>query len=443
MVVPVTDPARAGTVSKQKSGDRIMGEKHRTTGTNLGTNPRTETLPPSTETLISRRRVLRTAAMAGGSIAVGTLHPFDLGAARAAAAPAPEAGSPDAGTGDLQPRDAVTGILSAMDRFPLVGIGERHLLQEVHDLLTTLLINSALPSKITDIVVEFGNSLHQDIADRFILSDAPISTTDLAQIWRFTIGGDILWDAPVYERFFRTVRAINWGRPRKDRIRVLLGDPPYDHRRVRGLADKNYVVSMIAQRDAFYAGVVEKEVLSKGRRALLIAGSNHLLRGLHGNEGAQGLNAATRLMQAHPNALYVIDTLVFPPGPAQDPLIKRAQAAVKGWPRPAVASLAGTWLGATTQSVAPWINSAAYLAATPSAVRYGAQADAILYVGPPEALTASQPDPTLYQSGSYRDELRRLSRLYTQSGQATDYVADGLKHAQAGPGWFDQFGGSK
>jgi hypothetical protein len=415
-----------------------MGEQYRTTETNLDNNPCGDASPPPSETLISRRRVLQTAAMAGGGIAVGTLHPFGLGAA-----PAPEDRSPAAGSGALQPRDAVTSILSAMDRFPLVAIGERHLLQEVHDLLTTLLINPALPSKITDIVVEFGNSLHQDIADRFILSDEAISTTDLAQIWRFTIGGDILWDAPVYERFFRTVRAINWGRPRKDRIRVLLGDPPYDHRRVRGLADKNYVVSMIARRDAFYAGVVENEVLSKGRGALLIAGSNHLLRGLHGNEDGQGLNAATRLVQAHPNALYVIDTLVFPPGLAQDPLIKRAQAAVKGWPRPAVASLAGTWLGATTQSVEPWINSAAYLAATPSAVRYGAQADAILYVGPPEALTASQPDPTLYQSGSYRDELMRLSRLFTQSGQAADYVADGLKRAQAGPSWFDQFGGSK
>src|SRR5207244_11398081 len=118
-------------------------------------------------------------------------------------------------------------------------------------------------------------------------------------------------------------------------------------------------------------------------------------------------------------------------------------AAGAGWPRPAVAALAGTWLGATTQSVEPWINSGAYLASTPSAVRYGAQADAILYVGPGEVLTASQADPTLYQSGAYRAELERLSRLYTQAGQTTDFVADGLRHAQAGPSWFAQYGRSK
>jgi hypothetical protein len=58
-------------------------------------------------------------------------------------------------------------------------------------------------------------------------------------------------------------------------------------------------------------------------------------------------------------------------------------------------------------------------------------------------LTASQADPTLYQSGAYRAELQRLSRLYTQAGQATNFVADGLRRAQAGPSWFAQYGGSK
>ncbi len=330
-----------------------------------------------------------------------------------------------------------------MDRYPLVALGERHLLQEMHDVLTALLRHPALPGKINDIVVEFGNALYQDLADRFILGDRPVARADLTQLWRFTIGGNVLWDAPVYEQFFRTVRAVNGMLPAAHRMRVLLGDPPFDHRRVRGVADKDYVLSMIAQRDAHYAAVVEREVLRKGRRALLIAGSNHLLRGLRGNEGARGLNAASRLVRRHPGALYVIDLLVLPTGAPQDSLLQRARAAVAGWPRPAVATLAGTWLGATTQSVEPWINAGAYLASTPSAVRYGAQADAILYVGPGETLTASQADPTLYQSGPYRAELQRLSRLYTRAGQPTDYVADGLRHAQAGPSWFAQYGGSK
>jgi hypothetical protein len=220
---------------------------------------------------------------------------------------------------------------------------------------------------------------------------------------------------------------------------VLLGDPPFDHRRVRSVADKDYVLSLNANRDAHYAAMVEREVLRKGRRALLIAGSGHLLRGLRGDDSEPGLNAASRLVQRHPGALYVIDPLVLPPGVPQDPLVQRAQAAVADWPRPAVATLAGTWLGATTQSKSSWVNSMAYRASTPAAARYGAQADAILYLGPGEVLTASQPDSTLYQSGAYRAELVRLSHLATQAGIRTDFVADGLRQAEAGPSWFAQF----
>jgi len=272
----------------------------------------------------------------------------------------------------------MASVLAALDRYPLVALAERHLLQEIHDFRCALLLNPALPDKLTDIVVEFGNALYQDIAERFILGDQPVAPDELARLWRFTIGGDILWDAPIYEGFFRAVRAVNWKRPPDRRIRILVGDPSFDHRKVRGVVDKAYVLSAQRQRDGHYAAVVEHEVLRKGRRALLIAGSNHLLRGLRSGDDPKSANAATLLSQRYPGALYVIDPLILPPGVQQDPLLRQAQTAVAGWPRTAVAPLADTWLGETTQSVEPWINSAAYLAGTPGAVRYGAQADAVL-----------------------------------------------------------------
>ena len=191
-----------------------------------------------------------------------------------------------------------------------------------------------------------------------------MSRSDLARLWRFTIGGGVYWDAPVYEQFFRTVRAVNWMLPQRRRIRVLLGDPPFDHSKVRGAADKGYILSMQQQRDAHYAAVVEQEVLRKGRRGLLIAGSDHLLRGITDHGTPPRPNAATRLIQRHPGALYVVDLLVLPPGAQTNPLTRRAAANVARWPRPALATLAGTWLGATTQSAEPWINSAAYLTGT-------------------------------------------------------------------------------
>jgi hypothetical protein len=84
------------------------------------------------------------------------------------------------------------------------------------------------------------------------------------------------WDAPVYEQFYRTVRAVNWTRPAGRQIRVLLGDPPIDWATVTRASQLDLFLS---QRDTHAAAVVEKEeeVLAKNHRALLCYGGAHLL----------------------------------------------------------------------------------------------------------------------------------------------------------------------
>jgi hypothetical protein len=335
---------------------------------------------------------------------------------------------------DPKPQDAFKCLLDALRRFPLVGLGERHLLQEIHDFLTALLFHPDLPKELTDIVVEFGNARHQEIADRFVLEGRPVADTELQQIWRQTIGGGVLWDAPVYAQFFRTVRALNWMRSPERRLRILLGDPPFDHTKVRAAADQDHVLGLSRQRDTHYAAVVEREVLAKGRRALLVAGSGHLLRGI--GDSFQQPNAVTRLEKQHPGKLFVIDPLILPPAAQGNDLVHRLQASTSGWTPPSCALLADTWLGALRQSERPWVNAMAYRATTPSAVRYGAQADAVLYLGPGEALTASRPDPAIYRAGDYATELRRLSLVLNQLGRPVDLIAEGLKRSLAGPSWF-------
>ena len=120
----------------------------------------------------------------------------------------------------LKPLDAVQTMFTVLGQFPLVALAERHTLQEWHDFVTALLFHPDLPGKITDIVVEFGNSRYQDLADRFVLECRPVANVELRQIWRQI--GDPSWNAPVYEQFFHTVRAINWMQPPTRRIRVLL-----------------------------------------------------------------------------------------------------------------------------------------------------------------------------------------------------------------------------
>src|SRR5262249_9909942 len=289
-------------------------------------------------------------------------------------------------------------------------------------------------SQLTDVVVEFGNARHQELADRFVLEGRPVADVELQQLWRHTVGGGVLWDAPAYGQFFRTVRAVNWQRAPGRRLRVLLGDPPSNPGKVRSVADKDYVLGLMRQRDAHYAGVVEREVLAKGRRAILFAGSGHLLRGIQDN--FKQPNAATLLEKRHPGKLFVVDPLILPPGSHHDGLLQRVQASTVSWQRPSCALLVGTWLGALTESSRPWINSMAYRAIDADAARYGAQADAVLYLGPGEFLTASRADPAIYRTGDYTAELRRLSQVLSQFGNSVDLVSEGLRLSQAGPSWF-------
>ena len=314
-----------------------------------------------------------------------------------------------------------------------MALCDRHQVQQEHDFIQSLLLSPALPGLINDIVVEFGNPLEQAIADRYLLTLEPLPIDVIRQIWRQT--GSPLWDAPVYEQFFRTLRDVNAALPAARRIRVVLGDTPIDYSRVHGVADADYVRTMENETDAHFAQVVETEVMAKGHRALLIAGGGHLRRGLHADQrprsDAQGQppNAGTRIDQLHPGSLYVIDTLITG---YLDPAVRaRALDTVATWAAPQIASLSDTWLG---EQSGPSIS---YRALTPADVRYGAQADAVIYLGPDSALRFSLPDPSIYASGPYRDFLSSLSPVMSAVyGEPVDWLGEAVAAAKQDPRLF-------
>ena len=77
-----------------------------------------------------------------------------------------------------------------------------------------------------------------------------------------------------FEQLFPLVRTINQKLPPNKRLRVLAGDPPIDWDQVKRLADLEKI-----DRDANIASVMEKEVLSKHRKALMLFGVFHLFHG--------------------------------------------------------------------------------------------------------------------------------------------------------------------
>jgi hypothetical protein len=112
--------------------------------------------------------------------------------------------------------------------------------------------------------------------DRFINGEeVPIGS--LRKIWQNTTQPSRHLMFPVYEQFFRAVRAVNVALPAARRVRVLLGDPPVDWDRVTR-DDLSQWNSAMRQRDSFPAELIRREVISKNRRALVVYGDMHLQR---------------------------------------------------------------------------------------------------------------------------------------------------------------------
>jgi hypothetical protein len=134
-----------------------------------------------------------------------------------------------------------------------------------------------------------------------------------------------------FEQFFPLVRAINLKLPTERRLRVLACDPPIDWDQVKSFQDG---FKFFAHRDENIASVMEKEVLSRHRKALMLFGTFHLMH----TPGAK--NAVSIFEQDYPNRTFVISDLGIVLAP---PISSEAFA---GWPVPSLAKAKGTWLGA-------------------------------------------------------------------------------------------------
>src|SRR5436190_802097 len=114
-----------------------------------------------------------------------------------------------------------------------------------------------------------------------------------------------VWHVRLLRRTFPLVRRINQKVPREKKLRMLAGDPPIDWSKVKSSSET------ILDRDANIAWVMQKEVLSRHRKALMLFGTLHLF---HSNDNAPiGLQSAVqRYEKAYPGVTLVIaDHMVF------------------------------------------------------------------------------------------------------------------------------------
>jgi hypothetical protein len=181
---------------------------------------------------------------------------------------------PEATTKPAVPLDPIEGILAAFKTHQVVTLGEGgHNNEQTHTLRMSLIRDPRFAKVVNDIVVEFGNSRYQDVMDRFMRGE-DVPHAQLQQVWQNTTQAHEIWDVPIYEEFFQEVRKINAKLPKKRKLRVLLGDLPIDWDQIKTQEDLRKAV----RTDTVPAGIIEREVISKGRRALVIYGEMHCVR---------------------------------------------------------------------------------------------------------------------------------------------------------------------
>jgi hypothetical protein len=319
-----------------------------------------------------------------------------------------------------KPVDPISGILDAFTTHNVVALGEGdHGNEQGHRLRLALIRDPRFSSIVTDVVVEFGNALYQPVMDGFI-NGAEVDSAQLRRIWQDTSQLNTVWDTPIYEEFFRTVREINAQLPSERRIRVLLGDPPIEWDRVKTFKDIFAQMREAGDRDAHPTSLIRREVIARGRRALVIYGDFHLDRTPPAlRTGCQPGSTIPCFPGSIVDQLEIVPAVrAFNIRTVTGVDLRTLQRDVAGWPVPSLGILRGSALGA--------IHYREFLPGGPLVVGPGGSSqtgspgllrpmeeafDAVLYLGPPSSITYARLPDALCADAEYVQMRRRRLAL--------------------------------
>lgn len=322
-----------------------------------------------------------------------------LAGTRMDAAQGPASSQP---TAEPQPQDGIETVLQAFDRHPVVAIGELHGNEQIHDFLLKLIRDDRLPAKTRTVLVEFGNARYQKVLDRYLRGDS-VPASEVARVWQNT-SQLMVWDSPVYERFFNAAREINRSRPSKRQLRVILADPPIKWERVQSAEAFSAAFTPHGgeeARDRYPARLLAKQVLRKRHTALVIMGVMHVLH----RQSAFGSAGIVELVEKQrPGSTFVmVPHQGFPRNPPT------YEPRIAAWKPGTAAGLKGTWLGELRMDVVfPWLESD-----ESQLPRFQEMADALLYLGPVTGLTTAGARLSVYEDDAYLRELERRDRIAT------------------------------
>ena len=319
---------------------------------------------------------------------------------------------------DPKPQDAAKAILAAFDKYEVVGMGAAHGNQDLDQFILNLIRDPELPGKVNDIVVECGNSLYQPILDRYIAGD-DVPLDQARQVWRNTTQPMCSVSA-FYEELFPLVRRINQRLPPERRFRMVAADPPVDWSKVKTAAD--FAGGQFMMRDPVIASVMEKEVLSKHRKALMLFGALHLY---HNHAGPMLFASAVEAYEKnYPGVTFVIaDHAGFGSHSPLEKYNDEFESRMAVWPIPSlVETLAGTWLADLLDKTHSFggmnvifrVGKDGKRTETPvdsSGVAFSRMADAYLYLGPRDLLLKAPNPAEVFLDRDYMAEMKRRATI--------------------------------
>lgn len=305
----------------------------------------------------------------------------------------------------LTPHEPIGAILDAFLDHDVIGLsdGRTHGDEEAMVFRVALIRSLRFVAMPIDIVVENGNARYQDVMDRYVRGEA-VGFGELRHVWDDTTQPQTVNGTDDIPPVYVALREINRSLPRARQHRAILGDPPIDWSLIH-THDEFQV--WLAQRDASGAAMIQREILTRGRKALAIYGGGHLQR----------KQQASNYKMDHPLAQTVIS------------LLDRASARtfvisgvgerdeVRSWPVPALALIRGTTFGAEViaQGGLPRVDVKPDGTFVPIPrdqwidLTEEEQIDAVLYLGPNSTLRVRPLPPSLCTDPGYLDN--RLQRM--------------------------------
>ena len=321
-----------------------------------------------------------------------------------------------------KPQPAQKAVLDLFHKYEVVGMSAAHGEKDLDDFILALIRNPEFPNRVNDIAVECGNSFYQPILDRYIAGE-DVSLAEVRHVWRDTTQCESFGLSSFCTDFFPLVRRINKSLPPEKRLRVLACDPPVVWINSKIRKDPR-LYGGAGARDKSIASVMEKEVLSKHRKALMLCGLMHLFHGMKDS-------AVEMYEKDYPGVTYIISQHggfgrgVPSAAKYNDELEKR----MASWPVPSLVNLKGTWLAEMDFA---YFEEPSLMRQPNGEIRAGFPAgltsfskavDGLLYLGRSDLLMDEHIPAGVYMDQDYIAELRRRG-AFMRPGALDDALAE-------------------